>query len=707
MSTPLEQQIATARQHGYSDEEIQSFLQGSGTRIGDVVPQPARPEMGMGEYTAAERGQLEAGVPIERQIDRGQGADFMERIQASFKFGPRGRTEFYKEKRGAGNVVVTPDGQILLRDRNTPNKWHPADEEGLSMGDVADFAGDIPGLVAMGAFPMGAGLQALLRAGMAAGGGEVAKQLVGALLPGGEQAGVGERAGSVALSAAGGAAAQAPVNLIAGAAKLPQQTGEALKTLISDVSPTVRQRGLELEQEIGGQLLPSQLTGSRNLALTEGFLRRNPFAAEKMANVELERQMVPVQRRAEQILTKMSGAGSAGAEELGTALRETMREGIERAWSVTNAKANADFGVFRGAQGQIPSIQINNYVAGLKEIIQKFGAPEFGAQANSVAKQAKAILKSLGQTEKIQTYPTVSASKLQDMMRFLGQSAYGRAPTIFKDVPVPFSREIAQDLHKLLRADLSVAADTAGEGSMAALLKQARSNYETNIKGVHELQNSLLSRYLGRNPEQMDPASLSRWFLTQKPNTIKATLEMLGQTDPSIANLARSHVLERALEVGRSAAQKETAKYGVKPGAFGMEEFLKNLPADDMLTALYGAKGQTGTQVRNELQAVIEFVERATSKGAAGSIQTPGPRQLIQIAKSPFSIIKYLETFGAKGAATMMTDPVMRKAFIGLASAKNPIAARKAAEVLERVLPPLIYELGRQANPEADPNVGE
>lgn len=702
MATPLERQIATAKQYGYSDAEIQSYLQGGGSRIGDVVEEPARPEAGLTDYTAAERRQLGEGQPIERQVDRSQGADFLERLSASFKLGPRERADYFRKQRGEGNVVVTPGGEMLLRDRNDPSRWNPVDPDGLELGDVADFAGDIPGLAAMALVP---GATALRAAG-ATGLGEVARQVIGALLPGSEEAKPLERAGSVAASAAGGGAAQGAVNLMRRGSELPGQAGGGLmRKLTGDVQPAVRERGLELEKEVGGRLLPSQLTGSRNLSIAEGFIRRNPFAAEKMANFELEQQMAPVQRRAAQILEKMAGGGGAGADELGGALRETMRGGIERAWNVTNSRAALDFAPFQAATHWKQRIPLENYTNGLREIIEKFGSPEFGASANSIAKQAREILRSLNPGT--DNSPNVTPAKLQDMLRFLGQSAYGRAPSVFKDVPVPFSREIAQDLHKLLRADLSVAADTAGDTSMAALLRQARANYETNIGAVHELQNSLLSRYLGKNPDQMDAASIAGWFLRQKPGTIKSTLEVLSQTDPGVANVARAHVLERAIVAGREAAEKDTAKYGVREGRFALDAFLKNLPEDDVLTALYGAKGQSGAQVRQEIQSVIEFAERATYKGASGTIQEPGFRQLMQISKNPLQLAKFLETFGARGLAQAVTDPVARKAFIGLAEAKNPIAMRKAAEAVERVLPSLLYEAGRQLNTEADPNRGE
>lgn len=687
--------IQRARDFGYTDDEIRDYLERTGG-AGPFVDQPASRQAGFGpgEYSPQEQQQLSAGQPIERQVDRGRGADFLGRLQASFKSTPKERVEFWKARLGEKNVAVTPNDEILLQDPEAPGRWHGVDPAGADLGDVADLVGDLP--EAIGTVLMGPG--GILRAGAGALLGNLVKQATGAALPGDAEARPLERTGEAATSAVLGGVAQGASNLL----RLPGQVKQRFtRKLTEGIQQDVRAEGLRLEKEVGGLLRPSQVTGSANLAKAEGFLERNPFASSTMAKADIEQRMIPIQRRVEAILQRISGAGGAQAEDLGIALREGLERAVDAGWDNLSKQASKDFAVLEGVTGKVPSIPLTNYLNGLRELVDLYGQKGYGTPAASVAEQAQKMADEI--LEQFGPDAVVSPAEIQRRLAHLGRSAYGKAPSIFRDVDIPFAREVQRDLHKLLRADLSVAAEGSGQGGVSSLLRQARNNYEANLKAVRGVQDNLLARYLGRAPEQIDPATVADFFLKAKPGTIRGTLELVENVAPGTANVARAHVLERALETGRRQAQ-EAGDF--VPGSFDMNAFIKAMPSGDKLAALFGGKGQSPQQVLKEVQDVVRFTERAVMTRQSGTIQRPQHQQVLALMRN-FSIGAFAHTFGSLGMARVISSPEGRKAFIGLAEAKNPTALRRALQVTDRVMPGVIYELMKSLNVEASPNIGE
>lgn len=624
--------------------------------------------------------------------DRTQGAPSAERAAASFKSTPEGRLNYFKSAFGADNVRVSDKDEIVWKNTKT-GKWHPVDEPGFSIADVADFAGDVPeiaGSMAGGALGGRGGPQGTV-AGVAGGAmlGNVLKQLIGStMVPGQEDMSVMGRGGEALKSGilAGGIQKgfQLGGKLISRMRGAPGEVGDKLAGILTkDVNPELRDARLALEKEVGGQLLPSQITGSKNQAITEGFVSRNPFAASQISSFVLNKQMMPATRRAESLMEKLvQGGEGASSEELGAALKTNMQKVIEDAWKVTEEQASKDFGFLGAAGAKAPNIPLTNYRNGLNEIISRFGPKEFGPEANRIAAEAAKTLEGLG------AEGVTSPRKLQDLLMFLGRSAYGRAPSIFKDVPANFNREVANDLHHLLRADLNAAADSAGEGNFANLLRQARKNYETNLGKVKESQNSLLSRYLGRSPDQIDPASISQWLLKQQPSTISGTLQMLEGANPQLANQVRAHVLHEAISAGKTTAEKDTAKYGVAEGRFALDAFLKALPDQGRRAAIFG-----DSAMRGPVENLLKFSELATAKSSSGSIQQPGFKQLMALGKNPMNMLRLVETFGAKGAAKVLTDPHLRQVLLGFPRRAAQEGAQSISpSTIERAALPLIYE---------------
>lgn len=695
--TDFERQIGLARQYGYSDDEIKTFLEEQGGPVGPFTQTPARRPAGLGpgEYTEEERRQLTAGQPIERQVDRTQtSASFLDRVMAGFKSTPRERVEFWRTRRGPQNVAVTPNDEVLIQDPNSPGKWTPVDPAGADMGDLADLIGDLP--EAALATVMGAG--GILRAGAGALLGNLGRQATGAALPGKVEARPGERSLEAGGSAVLGGLAQGATNLL----RAPGQIGKKFTDKLTEgIQSDVRAEGLRLEKEVGGMLRPSQVTGSANLAKAEGFLERNPFASSTMAKADLEQRMIPIQRRVEGILQRLSGGGGAGAEDLGTALREGLEKAVDVGWDNLSKQAGKDFLVLEGVAGKVPMIPLTNFMRGLREITQLYGGRGYGAPAASVAEQAEKMIGEI--TEEYGPDAMVSSAELQRRLAHLGRSAYGKAPSIFKDLAIPFAKEVQRDLHKLLRADLQVAADSAGSGSAASLLRRARENYEGNLKAVHGIQNNLLARYLGRAADQIDPATVADFFLKAKPGTVRGTLELVENVAPGTANIARAHVLERALQVGREKAQQSG---DFVPGSFDMSAFLHAMPTGDKLTALFGGKGQTAQQVMKEIQDVVDFTERAVMTRQSGTIQRPQHQQVLSLMRN-FSLGAFVHTFGSLGMARVIASPEGRKVFIGLGEAQTPTAMRRAMQGVDRVMPGIVYELMKSLNTETDPNVGQ
>ena len=89
-----QERIDAARAAGHSNEDIQGYWSRKNSGVTMEAP----------------------GSQVERGgINRSQGEDFLPRMLASFKSTPQERTDFWKKYRGAENVKVAPDGELLVR----------------------------------------------------------------------------------------------------------------------------------------------------------------------------------------------------------------------------------------------------------------------------------------------------------------------------------------------------------------------------------------------------------------------------------------------------------------------------------------------------------------------------------------------------------------------------------------------------------------
>src|SRR5688572_19694249 len=80
------------------------------------------------------------------RADTESGAPFGVRAGASFKMTPEGKVDYLKHHYGDKNVLLDEKGNVFFREKPGA-RLKLFDEKDVSLADLADFAGDVPGVV--------------------------------------------------------------------------------------------------------------------------------------------------------------------------------------------------------------------------------------------------------------------------------------------------------------------------------------------------------------------------------------------------------------------------------------------------------------------------------------------------------------------------------------------------------------------------------
>jgi len=615
-------------------------------------------------------------------IDTSEGAPFTVRAGASFKGNPEEKFRYVQERLKPENVARTDNGEIVWR-KPGDKQWRAFDETGLSLADIADFAGDVPSLVGSVVGGLGGSVPGAALGGAA---GEAVKQGISALLPGSEAArpvdrlldvgkeallaGVGQKIGNVVGKFIGGN---------------PQRTA---------ASNAYKQEADRLASSIGPDagLTSSQKSGDRTIRLIEDQGRRNFASADVYQNFEVEKQLQPVLAKLERINDRLTSGMQVTDSDLGKAFKETFDKATDLLVDARKSRAAKDFRFLDEVTGNQPVIPLNNFIGELTKMAQDAGRPGMSSGMRKGASEAVDLLNYIKETV---PNGTVTGRDMQAWLHNYGRAAQGKGNTVFANLDRAADREYAQRLFGSLSKDLDDAANattTLPTQNVSRLLKAARDNYKSGSAAIDELASTVLSKRLGKDIPVESLERTSDWLRNLKPDEISASLDVLETIKPNIRQLTARNFLEDALGKAADAARKNRELYPHM--THSPDELLKALPDDASLKAILGPNAP----LRSEISDVIGFLERATQRSLGTfSNQETIPGRVVQAIHAPTKIPHILSSiFAPKTMAEILTDPEKFKWFkvaARTAGKGGAIARRSASEVTKILGAPLGVEM--------------
>lgn len=539
--------------------------------------------------------------------DTTTGADFMTRLGASFKMTPEGKVNYLRHRYGPQNVALDEKGNVFFRPKDG-GRLTLFDEKDVSLSDLADFAGDVPGVVlsALGATAGGmttGGPGSVPGAAAGAAAGNAIKQAFGAMIPGDENMTPLSRVGSMATDAAMGAGTQFGVNKLMSLRDLTRPKNLLARSAQNAQATPQAVEGRALVQDTGIPMTFAQETGDRTSAALEGMARRSPVAADDFAKFD----QLQTGKAVERIKSIMD---DIHRDEVGdVSLGQSVQRAFDKVWDNVVAQrrtqAAKDFAEVTKLGGKEALIPVQATKQRLLDLAKEFDVPGGGDASAALAKQIKAAASDFGMM--------VSPDQMNRLLQIYGKAMAGKG-TIFKDLDTAQQRYLAGQVHKALTADLDTAAANPLLGKASEALKVARDNYAANSAKISEVGDSVVGRYFGNVGYERTPERVADTISKMKPTEIRATLGILTRADPEIADKTARHFLERALDASKPAVT-QSAGGQVK---FSAAKFLNALPDENVQVALFGGKPAMG-----ELKKVANVLERVADQPMAGSPTAP------------------------------------------------------------------------------------
>lgn len=620
-------------------------------------------------------------------LDPTRSAGFLERAAASFKRDP---LAYYASKYGAENVTRGVGNEIVIRDPATGKRFR-ADPAGFDLGDIADFAGDVPEVAGatLGAIAGGAGGGVAGPAGMAGGAmmggargaaiGNMLKQAIGGALPGEEKLDLGGRAVDVGAAALGGAVGEGAGQLVGRMLPKGFLAGQVQKGLGAGPGGAAIPRtpqaaeGLALQREMGDMpMSPGQITQDQGLLAIEDYLRNNVFVRQKWMDFA-KNQISFVDARINRLLNQM-GPGIDDTA-IGNGLKNTLNEGFERLGDLRRRQAQADFGMLSTVVGDTPLVAPNNLRNLLQSIVD---ASTYRGEVGAAGKPAEEMLRRLNLSRtwngRMSAGLPLSAKETQQMLQEIGDMAYGGGAKLFDQLTISGEKKFGRRMYAALQQDLEATLQQGGmPGQVAAVFKAARDNYAQNTSAMKELASSSLRRIVGKADGDSVPVIANR-LLNLHPDQVASTLNILQAVDPVRVQEVQRFFLQNAYDKAMAA---NVRRAGPSALPFDPNTFIKSLPDDRTLNAVYGP------QLAREIRAAGETLQRINSRAFAGESPT-APRQMvadtIRMMLSPskwIDIPKFL--FAPQAMTAYLTDPAGIKALRELSMAQAPTVRTASA----------------------------
>jgi hypothetical protein len=585
-----------------------------------------------------------AGNPSRRALtpnmpedtpDTTTGADFMTRFGASFKMTPEGKAGLYRDKYGDKNVSVTNGGEIMFRE-SARDRWKVADESQLTLRDLADFAGDMPGAIlgalgAAGGTVAGAGVGSIPGAAIGAAAGNAIKQNVSNVLPGDDNMTPLARVGSMATDAAIGGASQGVAQGAVKLADLAKPHNLVASSALKAASTPYAQRGAQLSADTGIPMSFGEETGSKGAMILEGTARRNPVAADQFAAFDKLSRDAAVKR-----LNRVADDMFATPVD-DISLGQSAQRGFDKLWddllATRRGQAASDFSAVENAAKKAGSpvlISTNSTKRAINDAIARFDDPAIHGPAQKAVAELKVLRDSFD--------AGVTPTRLNNLLQFYGKAAYGKG-SIIENLDNAQQRKIAGDIHGALNRDLDRAVAqaekireaptgdalrqfqanpekviaTTERGDVASLLRTARDNYAKNSAAITETTDSVIGRYLGGRFDK-DPTDIAEKLVNMRPTTLRTTFNLLKRADPELADQTARYVIERSLTAAKpSAGQSAGGQI-----TFSAARFLNSLPDERVLETLLSGKPALG-----EFKKTVEALQRVANRPMEGSPTGP------------------------------------------------------------------------------------
>ena len=704
-----QEQLELARHHGYTDAQIQRYL---------------------GERYATGAFEHPPSQHAESLIDRTKGEDFLGRMLASFKSSPQERVAFWKKYRGDQNVTVTPAGEILIR---SGKGWKPIDESGMSFADLADFAGDVPELAAMLVTKNPGGFLAKVAASAGKTAlGNIAKQTIGAMLPGESTRGAGERVGEVAKAGAGGGVAQALGGALTSGLLPHEMPAEFVNKLLRDRLGKLRQgdiaqEGSRLVKSTGFPLDIAEETQDPLVKMMAGFAYRNAFGQTQLALNQKAKDSAALS-----MLQRLSGElGKEGGFEsrpLGQAAAQAAGRSLQDVQSGLKSASEQYFSFLKGAMGE-RQIPVSKYREKLLEQAKYYRSMETSTGrelADELEGAANDMNLQPAMNEVSHQPGTLNARAIQEHLQNLGEATWGKeGPKFFANMRKYGKSKELKDLHSSLREDLIAAEEGGGKARPPArALRQAREAWDQEQDTLRQLKDLPLLKFMeskGMLTKDLEDGVVGHEHVAKSliegmksgkisPSEITNMTDMLTAVNSDFPHTLASGLLDSAVQAGKAAGKG-------RPSQFSYQEAYNALPSPEHLQAIYQnvwnpQHKTTGMRVSADIKDLMSAIERSSTPGQ-GIPQSPGSTLINIGAQTMYGDAKAAaknlvsHVLLPKKIAAFVSDPAMRDAMLkeleaGEASGGQGFLPQWA----KQSLPPLLYEGGSAVQRQNQPQTG-
>jgi len=267
----------------------------------------------------------------------------------------------------------------------------------------------------------------------------------------------------------------------------------------------------------------------------------------------------------------------------------------------------------------------NNLFRTLQELKTEGDARLLTADKAEGGKLARQLLSRL--STKTQAGNTqASTITLQEMANGLSDfSAAARKPGgLLDDAKTAAQRRVYARLADALQKDLDAEiASPKGNPERAAQLAAARDNYKNFTNQISDIEKTTLGKIIGEAERNstgelvVSPERVADRFSAMEPTELRNTLRFLDKNHPDVAQMARRYTLEKALRKateGRGLRGEGTTK------DFAKAEFVKNLPDQEKLNALFGDNMAAG-DIKDVAAAMNRLIDYGSQRSGSQTAQ--------------------------------------------------------------------------------------
>jgi len=449
-------------------------------------------------------------------------------------------------------------------------------------------------------------------------------------------------------------------------------TRPIVEKIIDSTNPITGSKGLkealESPEAIEGQRLASkfgidmtagELTGQPRFRGLEDALANSARWSERFTENNIKKTDAII-NRFNNVLDKIYDKPTSSTD-VGVNISSAYNNTIGSLIKTRREQAKLDFGTaYEGAGEAGKYIQSNNLFRTLQELKDEGSARLLTPSKEEGGALASKLLDKL-------SVDTKKGNKMADTitMEELGNglsdfSAAARRPGgAFEDAKTAAQRRVYARLYDALLKDLDAEiTNPKGDPQKAAMLSVARNNFKDFSNKIADIEKTTIGKMVGEAARDSDgnlivsPEKIAQRINSMEPTEIGRTFKFLDESHPEVSNMVRRYIVEQALIKAMEGKGQRDAG-GTK--AFPKAEFVKSLPNDHKLNAIFGDKA-IKTDIIDTAAALNRLIDWSATKSGS---QTAQRTDILNILKKlPDSIIaKAIET---DGLAEYLIDPVKR-----------------------------------------------